>query len=310
MTFPNRTHDYRIYGLRLRSDWPFPYPEIDADGSPEIQLTRSHNSLQKTYKLSDKVSPNPECIDLEDGSIYIHWPRLMEFVVSADGSRIQGYPLTSDATDTLEAYLFGGVLSFALLRKGLEQLHAAAVVIHGSAVAFMGDPGLGKSTLASALVKRGYPLLTDDLLVIQVKEPDVFARPGLPRLKLFADSAGMFPGAHAIPTTVNSVTGKRILGLAPAKFRDSDVPLRVLYRLGPASSESHLVQISNLSQHDAFVEICKATFNSGITEASRLKGQFQIASRLASSVPVKRLSFKREFAAIPAICDAIIADTV
>jgi len=301
-------HEYRLYGLCLRSDWPLPYQEVQDAGSPDIFLQKSDRSLQQMCGLSDKTIAGSQCIELEDGAIFVHWPDLMEFVIACDGRNILGFPLTSDPLHTLQAFFFGGVLSFALLKLGIEQLHAAAIAVDGRAIGFVGDAGAGKSTVASAFVKRGYELLTDDLLVIRVKGEAIVASPGLPRLKLFADSAETLDGAFAEKTVRNTVTGKQILSLSEHQFYQSDAPVQVLYSLNPVPAESSGVSIEPLSQHNAFVEICKATFNSGITKPARLGKQFQIAGRLASSVPVRRLSYHRSFAALPALCDAVIAD--
>src|SRR5215217_6259389 len=107
MAMPAKVHDYRIYGIRFRSAWSLSYPEIEGDGPIDIELRRASSSLQQSYGLTDEMLSRSPCIELNDASIYLHWPNLMEFVIAADGRQIWGNPLISDPTDTLQALLFG-----------------------------------------------------------------------------------------------------------------------------------------------------------------------------------------------------------
>lgn len=62
--------------------------------------------------------------------------------------------------------LLDSVLATASLLHGFEALHAAAVAGSDGAVAFIGRTGGGKSTLAAELVRRGLPLVADDVLAL------------------------------------------------------------------------------------------------------------------------------------------------
>ena len=93
----------------------------------------------------------------------------------------------------------------------------------GSAVAFLGDSGFGKSTLAAALLRKGYPLLTDDVMVLSFKGQDVLAHPSLARIKLTPESADeVFPGRRSI--NMNNFTPKLILPLQAWEHVSSPVP--------------------------------------------------------------------------------------
>src|SRR5213593_346883 len=129
---------------------------------------------------------------LSDRRRYLRWRGLFEFLVAADGRRIVARPLPGLARmpRAFETYLLGQVLSFALIARGLEPLHATAVVVvGGGAVGFLGDCGRGKSTLGAAFLRAGHALLTDDLLVLRAAGYGFRAAPGPPRIKLFAEPA-------------------------------------------------------------------------------------------------------------------------
>ncbi|MBF0394217.1 MAG: serine kinase, partial [Alphaproteobacteria bacterium] len=71
-------------------------------------------------------------------------------------------------------------------QRGLLPLHASCVAIGGRAVAFSGVSGAGKSTLAAAFHRQGYPVLSDDVTVVDVEAPGgPLVLPSFPRIKLW-----------------------------------------------------------------------------------------------------------------------------
>jgi hypothetical protein len=88
----------------------------------------------------------------------------------------------------LDSVLF----SVALLR-GLEALHAGAVVRDRRAIAIAGAAGGGKSTLLTALLADGFELLADDVVVLEGDGEAVLAYPGPPLMTAPA-AAPSFPG--------------------------------------------------------------------------------------------------------------------
>ena len=63
-----------------------------------------------------------------------------------------GRALGQDIDRAFTTHLFGHVLSFVLLKKGLEPLHSTVLAAPGGAIGILGDSGYGKSTLAAALI--------------------------------------------------------------------------------------------------------------------------------------------------------------
>ena len=115
---------------------------------------------------------------------------LCEFLVSADARRIYARTLGTDGEDeAMLAYLLVDALSFSMVRLGWEPLHATAVLTDRGVVAFLGNSGDGKSTLAALLVRHGCKLVTDDMLVLIRDRGTWLAQPGPPRLKLYRDMA-------------------------------------------------------------------------------------------------------------------------
>jgi hypothetical protein len=252
-------------------------------------------------------------IALPDGSDYLCWSGLFEFLVAADGRLITCHALNGVSREAFQTYLVSQVLSCALLKQGIEPLHATVVVIRGQAIAFLGNCGFGKSSLGAAFLRSGHAILTDDMLVTSVsnhRERTVVAHPGPPRIKLFPPIARTLLGRRRAGTPLNHDTPKLIIALADHEHYGQSVPLRALYVLRPpaTSPASRPVTIRPLTQRQACLELITNTFNTIITDPARLKRQFAWAARLAATVPVKSLSYPRSLMHLPAVLAAIRKD--
>jgi len=306
---------YRLYGLLLRSVLPLPGPEFAGSGAARVELFRGSTSLfSRARRQAETTQPKGKWfrhIRLSDGADYIEWSGLFEFLVSADGHRIACRALNGASRESFQTYLAGQVLSFALLKQGIEPLHATTVVIGGEAVAFLGDCGYGKSSLGAAFLQAGHRLLSDDLLVVKEQDDRFVVYPGPPRIKLFPDIARNLLGERATVTRMNNQTPKLVIPLDEneAVPPEGALPLKAIYVLKPpASTRGPRITIRLLSGRRAFVELITNTFNTVVVEPNRLKRQFVLASRVTARVPVKSLSFPRAVARLPAVRQAVLSD--
>jgi hypothetical protein len=232
-------------------------------------------------------------------------------LISGNGRRIVYRPLKNGTPESFHVYLLGQVLSFSLLAIGAEALHGTVVTVDDAAVALLGNCGRGKSTLAAALLARGFPILTDDLIVPDQQDDGWSVHPGIPRLKLFPSMARRVLGRDG-GTPMNDSTSKLVLPLGASETARSPVSLKALYVLSdPRESKvrtTSVVHIEHLSGQAAFLEVIKAAFNLIVLDRPRLANQFAFATRLTASVPVRRLHYPRRVSILPAVCDALLAD--
>ena len=307
---------YCVYGVHLKSVLPLSGPPLADSRTALAELSMGSASLFSRARREAGISPEKgdwfQYARLTDGSDYVQWSGLFEFLVSADGRRIACRELNGASPGAFQTYLLGQVLSFALLKHGIEPLHSTTMVINGEAVAFLGDSGYGKSSLGAAFLRVGYQLLTDDLLVLKEEGDQFMASPGPPRIKLFPEVARCLLGEQVTGTPMNNETSKLVipLGKDETVLPQSAFPLRAIYVLVPprASSRSHKITIRRLSPQRAFLALLKNTFNTVIVEPERLKRQFVLASRLNEDVPVKSLSFPRTLARLPEVQQAALSD--
>lgn len=86
-------------------------------------------------------------------------------------------------------WVYGTLYSYLLYYNNYLVIHGSAILVDEQAVIFCGQSGAGKSTLASASVKSGYPLLTDDIVALkQMRGGQFQVFPGPPQVKLWRDS--------------------------------------------------------------------------------------------------------------------------
>ena len=304
----------RLYGLQVSSPWPLPGPAMCPAGAPDVELFEGF-SAAFAEAPPQPTGPKPRQwfhqTRLRDGSTYLRWTDLFDFVISPDGRRIACRPLARASQEAFQAYLLGQVLGFSLLKQGLEPLHATTVVVEGRAVAFLGDCGHGKSTLGAEFVRAGHLLLTDDILVLSRSGKAFYAHPGPHRLKLFPEVAKQVLGGRAQGVPMNNLTPKLILALQPCEFHDRPALLSGMYVLTPerAGALPRLrITIRPISQKNAVLELLRGTFNYRVCEPDRLQRQLRHAAEVASTIPIKRLSYPRRLAALPSVRERILAD--
>ena len=113
--------------------------------------------------------PAPEA----EGVVWQHASRRTLFLLPCgvrflieDGRTVR-YAMERGATPRdVRPFVLGNVWGVLAMQRGLLPLHASAVSRGPGLHAFTGPSGAGKSTLAAALAPRGYPLFTDDILLV------------------------------------------------------------------------------------------------------------------------------------------------
>ena len=127
-----------------------------------------------------------------DGDALLAVPQTARYLVRG-GTEIVVDPLPGASERNVRLFLLGSALGLLCHQRGLLPLHANAIVADNGAFAFAGPSGTGKSTLAAYFARAGYPVLCDDVCVINLDDSaSPLAWPGLPRLKLWGDASSAF----------------------------------------------------------------------------------------------------------------------
>jgi len=305
-------NSYGLYGFRLSSCLELPCGRAPGEGPPDVEIFSAPERFFRKAAASERYGSASwyHHAPLADGSVYLRWGRLFEFLVSADGRRIACHPLADGSAEAFHTYLSSQVLSFALVKQGIEPLHATTLVADGAAFGLLGSSGHGKSTLAAAFLTRGCRLLTDDLLVVRPDGAGYRAFPGPARIKLFPEIARAVLGETAAGVPMNNLTPKMILPLGRRRYCSTPVPLRALYLLsypGPRAGAG-LITLRGLSERRAYLALLRHCFNTKVRDRERLKRQFLAATELAARLPLKLLSYPRDLTRLGNVCAAVLAD--
>ena len=191
---PARVH--RAFGLAVACEW-------ELAGLPEPQASTGRPDLELRLASSGDVArawsgprPDPAMVETQqDGLPYrtergaagdhrMTYGDRASFHLSADGRTLLCAPADVEAPGWRRV-LLDSVLATASLLHGFQALHAGAVLSPAGAVAFMGRTGGGKTTLVTELVRRGLPLVCDDILALsRDTRGRVIAHPGPPVMNL------------------------------------------------------------------------------------------------------------------------------
>jgi hypothetical protein len=204
----------------------------------------------------------------------------------------------------LRPFILGAIMSILLRQRGLLVLHASSVVINDVAVAFMGESGWGKSTLAESFHAQGYSILTDDLMAIQLDSQQPLVIPSFPQIKLWPDAAASFGHAPDSLPLLNPETQKLVHQLSD-RFFETPVPLKRLYVLAFGTH----TEITPMQTQESFVELVRHSREvQALTSPEFLNAHIQQCSTTIKQVPIYRLQRQRSLAALPDLVKLIKND--
>jgi hypothetical protein len=306
-----RFRHYTLYGISLRSEIALTYPERNATPFADVTFSlegeRWFSDVRASIRTDDVSSDWYEHARCPDGSDFLRWPALFEFVVSADGSSVACGLLENATPESFQTYLLGPVLSFALVRQGYEPLHATAVIVDGKGVAFFGRCGDGKSTLAASFLRAGHQILTDDLLLIRDLDGVLCGFPGPARIKLFPEVAERFQPLKTAGTRMNPEAQKLIVPLDQHEVSEGPVPMHGFFVLDRPGDDTTGVSVAPLSASESLLEIVGAAFNVRLRSPDRLTRQFLAAGQW-SRLPVRRLTYPRVLAALDEVRQIVVEE--
>ena len=247
-----------------------------------------------------------------EAGFVLHFPAFADFFLSPDAKNIQCYPAEDTPLETIRHLLLDQVIPLVLNHQGKLVLHAGAVVLPEGAVAFLGASGFGKSTLTASFSQQGFPLLTDDCVLLEEKDGQILVVPSYPSLRLWPENAAALLADEVRLSDVTHYSSKKRLGwdTGQLNFTNDAVPLRRLYLLAnpEEQTDSSEIQITLLSPRNAFIEVLRHTFHLDVTDMQRLAREMSELSHLVTLGLVYKLSYPRELALLPKVQEMILND--
>jgi hypothetical protein len=304
---------YELGGFVIQSDLPF--PELSSvDGDKAICVVRLTDALPRSKSfvtsLVSKPLPNgngwlstAKC----DQGYVLRFQNLVSFVVSHDGRQVECQSDAPVPAETMRHLFLDAVFPLILNLQGHDALHATAVDGPEGCCAFLGNAGIGKSTLAAAFVRRGWTLVCDDCLHFDPGEDGINVVPGYGGLRLWPDSIEAAFNDGGFLRSVHDGRKKRVqvAGMDPMH----PVKLSRVYLLTRSEETGDTrIRIQAAPAREAFVELVRHAFRLDVGDRKMLARQFRSLQRLVEHVPICRLTYPRDFTHLQAVAGAIADD--
>jgi hypothetical protein len=279
------------YGLDLHASFSLAgMPAASADGLPTLTLERV-GPAELEEQWSGAEGPPLWTGLLGDGyTLTIEQGR--------DGDTLFGYGdrarFRLDPTHTLLAcaplrmglhwqrVLLGRVLPNVALMRGYEALHASAVDSPEGVVAVAGPSGMGKTTLALELLRRGWLLVADDVLTLGEGPEGVWAHPGSPHVNV-ADGPAATASTRALGATLGHLAGERWIAVHAAAEGPRPVRMVCLLERAPGRPLA--------GRAESATPLPLAPYMLGLAgDAERERRRFERYADLMSTAQLMRLS--------------------
>jgi hypothetical protein len=194
---------------------------------------------------------------------------------------VMGRPDAPAGLEQIESEVLSGpVLVHALALRGLWSFHAGAGLCKAKTIAFLGESGMGKSTLAAYLSQHaGWRLVADDILPVTGRPDGLAAYPHFPQLKL---SPSAQPG----------------VGL-PERL-----PLDMIFELSPVASDA-LPEFKQLPLEQAVRVLLSHTAGTRLFDDTLLEAHLAFCAQAVESTPVYRLKYPHSRDALPKVKDML-----
>jgi hypothetical protein len=263
---------------------------------PQVQVWRDANGELCAYG------------HIDSGLHWLHLPGLASFSFRQGTDKVQAFVHPSARQNLIDEAYRRIVLPLALQALGTEVLHASAVLTPHGLLALCAASGIGKSTLAFGLSRRGYPLWADDAVAFEVSGREVRTVP-LPFVTRLRPDAAAFFAATATGASSAGVypeQGRR--GLSTTTHHDHDrrplIALLVLKRR-TEKSEDRTVQMTRLSPTQAFPAVLAHAYCFSLQNGDRKRHMTQCYLDLICRVPVYEVLFQSGLEKLPVILGEI-----
>ncbi len=237
-----------------------------------------------------------------DAEFWLEIPRIARFLVRG-GTEIVIDPAPGIDDDSVRVFLLGSIFGALLFQRGYLVLHGNAVRIGDQSMICVGPSGVGKSTLAAGFLRRGYQILADDVVPINT---DCAALPGIPRIKLWSDSAKQLQVDTAELRKVRPNMEKFNLPVVDGHF-DAPVKVRWIYIL---SSENRAdFKIDHIRGMKRFEPLRRNTYRLRYLDGMAMRHEhLQLCGTLAGKIRLARVTRPREGFELDALMDRLLAD--
>jgi hypothetical protein len=225
---------------------------------------------------------------------WIVWDGVATYRFRRHSGTVEAFPAEGAHPFTVKDLYRRHILPVVMQANGSEVIHASAVATDRGILAFCGDCGSGKSTVAYALGRRGFPLFADDAVIVEAGQGRVEALsiPFRPRLR---PASARFFGCDSPRLKTEDPqyeTGRRALA--------------ALFVLESPAHDQSLPEIRQIRSLEAFRLLLWHARRFDPTDRAGRKRYLENYLEIAAIVPVFSVRFARGFERLDALLDGML----
>ncbi len=292
---------YTGYNLLFQSDIPLPEllsHESDKNALPDVTIrfaTIGSDGLPDGKQLGPFLWVSAK-------ELWLQIPKVARFLVQG-GNTILIDPEPGIDEDSLRVFLLGSALGALLFQRGYLVIHGNAIQIGDQCMVCVGQSGAGKSTLAAGFMKRGYPILADDVVPV---DKACNALPGFPRIKIWQDVADHLKidtsGLRRIRPNIEKFNYP-----LQQQFAAEPLPIRWIYILGSENIDN--IRFEPIQGMQRFPLLYNNTYRARYLEGMEIKPlHLQLCGKLASKIRLAKVTRSQSGFALDQLIDHLLAD--
>ena len=292
---------YSAYSLSIQSELAL--PELLTDdkqpaGPPDVNVricAVSPNGLPDGQQLGSFLWASPDCL-------WFHVPQVARFLVQ-HGKTIHVDPEPGIDEDSVRVFLLGSALGALMFQRGHLVLHGNAIQVGRHCMVCVGQSGAGKSTLAAGFMQRGYSILSDDVVPVDIA---CLALPGFPRIKLWQDTADKLGIDTDGLRRIRPDTPKFNYPLGD-QFSAEPLPIRWIYTLDKDALDT--IRCDTISGMHRFMPLLDNTYRVSFLQGMELQAEhLALCGQLAGKIRLARVTRPASGFELNALIDYLLAD--
>jgi hypothetical protein len=292
---------YRLGPFLLESEIPIPELKLQEAGVPNAFI-RMGNVPEKL----ENVVANESRWWASRDEYLLRVPGVASFHVSR-GREVIVEPAPDALPGDIRAYLLAPIFSTLCYQAGMYSLHASSVRVGDGVAAFLGNSGAGKSTLAAYLEQRGYPVVSDDICLLDPRATEsggeAVVVPVAPALKLWRSALEQLGAKPEELPRVFSRDDKYRLKIGEIEER---LPLREVLFLEWAEDPGASAEFIPVEGVHAITRLMEFThYDYLMKPTGRQAENFLLGGRILSQVRAFVFRRPRNFSRIEGVIDAL-----
>ncbi len=277
---------YKAFGLIISSEIAFNELITCDNQSSDLLISEGEVPLELNH-----MNINTPMFKVGEKQFWLVVDGIGKFYVE-NGSLIIVEAAPGVSLEDIKLYILGSCIGAILYQRKILPLHGSAINMKGYGLILTGDAGVGKSTITSAICKRGYHMLTDDVAAIRIEEYSrAMIYPSYPYQKLWGDAIERLNINNEKKSLnrrdVNNQSKYSVAG--DNQFDDNPIPVSVIVEIIPVEEEQlSWEKINGVTKLEI---VLKNTYRRIIAEGMGLnKWHFNQCMQIAATTVIYRLN--------------------